>query len=277
MKDYFNILGVAENASPEEIKKAYKKLAMTHHPDRGGEQSKFQEIQEAYSVLSDPQKRAEWQHGARHPGGNPFGQAGFDFNFGPGADFNDIFSNFANGGMFSQFRPQAKNRDLRVLMEVTLESTLEKHTQHINVQHGSGGSTTVTVEIPRGVMPGMQMRCVGHGDKSRTDLPPGDLFVEFRIRPHPDFEPMGADLKKRTELNCIDAMLGTKIQVTGLDGKKFEVIIPPGTQHGTKFRINSQGLWVLNQPNRGDLHIEIAIHVPKSLTPDQLQKLQITT
>lgn len=271
MRDYFNILGVAENASPEEIKKAYKKLAMIHHPDRGGEQSKFQEIQEAYSVLSDPQKRAEWQHGAR----NPFGQPGFEFNFGP-ADFNDIFSNFANNGMFNQFRQPAKNRDLRVLMEVTLESTLEKHTQHINVQHGTGSSTTVTVEIPRGVMPGMQMRCAGHGDKSRTDLPPGDLFVEFRIRPHPEFESMGADLKKKTELNCVDAILGTKIQVSGLDGKKFEVIIPPGTQHGTKFRIHGQGLWVLNHPNRGDLHIEIALHVPKALTLDQLQKLQTT-
>lgn len=273
MKDYFNILGVAESASPEEIKKAYKKLAMQHHPDRGGEQSKFQEIQEAYATLSDPEKRAQWVHGNQqhhhHHGGHP----GFQFNFGQGMDFGDILRGFQNGDPFGQFRQPAKNRDLRVMMEVSLESTLENQAQHINVQQGNG-TRTVTVDVPRGVMTGMQMRCPGHGDHSNTDLPPGDLYVEFRVRQHPNFQTAGTDLLQTATINCVDAILGTKHTVVGLDGKNFEIVIPSGTQQGTKFRIQGQGLWVINQTVRGDLYIEIAITVPQTISATQLQQLQ---
>ena len=130
MKDYFNILGVGADASEEDIKRAYRTLAMKHHPDRGGDQAKFQEIQEAYSVLTDPQKRAEWE---MHRNGNPFGQGmpgGFHFNFnfgGPGQpfDINDIFGQF-NGDPFQGFRQQQRrNRDLKVVVDLDLASTLE--------------------------------------------------------------------------------------------------------------------------------------------------------
>ena len=281
MKDYFKILGVAESATPEEIKAKYKKLAMVHHPDRGGEQAKFQEIQEAYATLSDPEKRAQWQHGLHQQNhqqhhGHPFGNhPGFEFNFGQGMDLNDILRGFSNGDPFGHFNRQpAKNRDLRVALEVDLESTLSAQTKHINIQTGQGPMNTVSVDIPRGVMPGMQMRCPGHGDKTHANLPPGDLYVEFRFQPHPVFQVMGSDLIKLTEIDCIDAMLGVQYTLKGIDGKQFEIIIPAATQHGTRMRVPGQGLWVLNQEIRGDLYLDIVLKVSRSITTEQLQKLQ---
>lgn len=269
MKDHFKTLGVDQNASDDDIKKAYKKLAMKHHPDRGGEQAKFQEIQEAYDTLSNPQKRAQWNQERQF--GAAGGPGGFHFNFGFGQDINDIFQQFANGGPFGR---QVKNRDLRMGIEIDLESTLSEQTHHINVQHMNGASNVVEVKIPRGVQTGMQMRFAGKGDHSNNGLPPGDLYIEFRVRPHRDFKTNGIHLTKLTNLNCIDAILGSTITVTGLDGKVFEINTPPGTQHGSRFRISGQGLWDVNQPIRGDLFVEVALQVPTAPTADQLAKLQ---
>lgn len=268
MKDHFNTLGVSPTASEDEIKKAYKKLAMKHHPDRGGEQAKFQEIQEAYDTLSNPQKRAQWEQ-EKHFGGAG-GPGGFSFNFGFGPDINDIFRQFTGGG----FRQPQRNRDIRLGIEVDLESTLDEQTHHINVQHSNGVNKTVEVKIPRGVQTGMQMRFSGKGDHSINNLPPGDLYLEFRVRQHPDFKINGIHLTKLVTMNCIDAILGCKITVTGLDGKTFEIQTPPATQHGARFRIPDQGLWDINQPVRGNLFVEVALQVPAAPTSEQLTKLQ---
>lgn len=268
MKDYFNTLGVAADASDDEIKRAYKRLAMQHHPDRGGEQTKFQEIQEAYATLSDPQKRRQWEHERQFGGAN--NQDGFHFNFGFGQDINDIIRQFHGGSPFGGFRQQSpRNRDLRVGIEIDLVSTLDEQTHHINVQN-----KTVEIKIPRGVQTGMQMRYSGHGDQSVPNAPPGDLYVDFRVRQPTDFRITGINLSKTVTLNCIDAILGTKLFVTGIDGKQFEITIPPATQHDNKFRIAGQGLWDVNQPVRGDLLIQVSLQVPASPTPDQLERLQ---
>ena len=272
MKDYFNILGVDANASDDEIKKSYKKLAMKHHPDRGGNQAEFQKIQEAYDVLTNPQKRAQWEQERQFGAGG--GPGGFHFNFGFGQNFDDILRQFNGGHPFANFRHQPKNRDLRIVLEVDLLSTLEKQNQQVNITQGDGSNKTVNIDIPRGVQTGMQMRCQGLGDHSISNLPPGDLYVDFRVRPHPDFQINGINLQKSLNVNCLDAILGFKTTVTGLDKKEFEITIPPGTQHGTKFRIPSQGLWDVNQPLKGDLFIEISIQIPKSATHEQLDRLQ---
>lgn len=274
MKDHFKTLGVEPTSTNDEIKKAYKKLAMQHHPDRGGDQNKFQEIQQAYDTLSDPQKRAQWEQ-EKHFGGGGADPSGFNFNFGfGGGDINDIFRHFGGGGNpFGAFRP-VKNRDLRMGIEIDLESTLAEQVHHINVTHTNGAVKTVEVKIPRGVQTGMQMRFGGAGDHANAALQPGDLYIEFRIKPHRDFQINGIHLSKIAKMNCIDAMLGSKIAVTGLDGKQFEINVPPATQHGSKFRITSQGLWDVNHPTRGDLFIEVALQVPTSLTDDQLSRLQ---
>jgi len=275
MKDYFKTLGVSENATEEDIKKAYKKLAMKHHPDRGGTQAEFQEIQEAYDTLSDPQKRNQWEQQrffrGGHPGGFHGGPGGFQFNFGFGPNIDDIFQQFTGG---RPFRQTARNRDLRMNFELDLESTLDKQIYHVNVRHINGTTKTVEIEIPRGVQTGMQMKFPGQGDHSITDLPPGDLYIDFRIRPHREFKISGINLIKTISLNCIDAILGTKVEVTGLDGLKFEINIPPCTQNETKFRLPTQGLWDVNHPTRGDLFLEISVYVPSTITKDQFDQLQ---
>ena len=270
MKDYFNTLGVAAGASNDEIKKAYKKLAMTHHPDRGGDQAKFQEIQEAYDTLSDPQKRAQWEQ-QRHFGN----QQHHSFNFGFGADINDIFRQFTGGASpFGGFRQQPKNRDIRMGIEIDLAATLEKQMQHINVKHTNGTVKTVEIEIPRGIQTGMQMRFPGQGDHTHQEFPAGDLYVDFRVRPNSDFRVSGINLTKTISLNCIDAILGTQISVAGLDGTQFDITVPPATQNQTKFRVSQHGLWDINQPIRGDLYFEVSIYIPDVVSSDQILKLQ---
>lgn len=276
MKDYFNILGVSEGASEDEIKKAYRALAMKHHPDRGGDQAKFQEIQEAYATLSDPQKRAEWDM-QRRGGGNPFGgQPGgfhFNFNFGqPGGDpfdIHDLFRNFHGGGF-----QQQKNRDLKVVVDLDLASTLENQTKHISVQHLNGQRHTVTIEIPRGVNGNMQIKYAGHGDRTHQELPAGDLYIHFRVHNHPDFHVEGIDLIRVVKLNCLDAITGSRINVTGIDGKQFDWAVPMGTQHGSRFRISQQGLWAYDRPVRGSLILQIELSVPTNLTGEHLVELE---
>jgi curved DNA-binding protein len=272
MKDHFNTLGVDANASDDEIKKAYKRLAMKHHPDRGGDQAKFQEIQEAYDVLSTPQRRAQWNQERQSGAGGP-GNFHFNFGFGP-QGFEDLFQQFQNGHPFANFRQPMKNRDLRVALEIDLASTLSKQNRQINIRQNNGVNKTVDIEIPRGVMTGMQMRCQGIGDHSNTNLPPGDLYVEFMVQTHPDFHVNGINLTRQLKINCIDAMLGITENTVGIDSKVFEITIPPGTQPNTKFRLAGHGLWDVNQPIRGDLFVEIVLQVPTAPTAEQLNKLQ---
>jgi len=276
MKDYYNTLGVNQGAGEDEIKKAYRSLAMKHHPDRGGDQAKFQEIQEAYDVLSNPQKKAEWEaqkNGFQQFGGHPGG--GFHFSFGGGNPFEDIFRNFHHGGdPFGGFQRQRRNRDLRVAIELDLVDTLEPQTKHISVKHINGTRQTVTVEVPRGVSNQTQMKYANYGDHTHQDLPPGDLYIEFRIKPNPDFYVEVIDLIRVIKLNCIDAITGTSVTVKGLDGKEFEWSVPVGSQHGAKFRIQGQGLWALDQPVRGSLILIMELTVPTNLTTDQLLRLE---
>jgi DnaJ-class molecular chaperone len=279
MKDYFKILGVVQGAPDEEIKKAYRSLAMKHHPDRGGDQAMFQEIQEAYAVLSNPQKRSEWE--MQRNGGGAFGggnAGGFHFNFGGGGDpfdIHDLFRNFHQGGGdpfggFQQRQQQRRNRDLSVAIDLDLASTLEKQTKHISVTHVNGTRKTVTIDIPRGVNGNMQMKYAGHGDQSYGDLPAGDLYIHFRVLQDPNFEVEGIDLIKVIRLNCLDAITGTSLNVDTLDGKQLTWNIPVGTQNGSRFRLGQYGLWNIDHPVRGSLIVHIHLIVPTDLTTEQL-------
>jgi DnaJ-class molecular chaperone len=271
MKNYFQTLGLEESASDEDIKRAYKRMAMQYHPDRGGDVSQFQEIQEAYDTLTNPDRRAQWQQQKNFANSMNHGPFGFQFNFGP--DLNDIIRQFHGHDPFGHMRQPQRNRDLRIRLDIDLASTLATQQKTVELRHQDGSTRTVQIDIPRGVQSGVQLRLTGHGDHSNKSIPAGDLYVEFVISNTNGFEINRLDIQKKLPLNCINAILGTNCSVKGLDNKIFDLVIPAGTQHGTRFRIGGQGLFDINQPVRGDLYFEVAIEIPTLITQSQLESL----
>jgi len=269
---HYDTLGVGENATPDEIKKAYRKLASQHHPDKGGDTEKFQAIQSAYDTLADNDKRQRYDHERRNPGG-----VHFQFHQG---DINDIFRQFGfPGGMdpFGQFRhPQQprRNKDLRIELPVPLVTTLEDQVKTISVQTTNGTRETVEVKIPRGVVTGTQIKYSGLGDNLFNTIPRGDLYVQITVHPADGFSVNGIDLYTKFNVNCLTAIAGGNAVVVGLDAKEFTITIPPGTQPGTKFRLSNQGLNQLNSDQRGNLYAEMSVIIPQNFTTDQLELIR---
>lgn len=265
---HYETLGVAETASQDEIKRAYRKLASQHHPDKGGDTKKFQEIQNAYDAISDEGRRQQYDNERRNPGG------GVHFQFNSG-DINDIFKQFGfgNGDPFAQFRQNnqpRRNKDLKVELSVSLSSTLEEQTKTISVATTSGQRETVEVKIPKGITNGTSIKYPGLGDNLFTSLQRGDLYVQLMVQPNDNFWSQGIDLYTKISVNCLQAIVGGDAIVNGLDGKVFSLTIPKGTQPGVKFRASGQGLYQLNSNVRGDLYIEMSVTIPQNLTPTQL-------
>ena len=259
--DYYSILGVNKQASPEEIKRAYRKLASQHHPDKGGDTAKFQEIQTAYDTLSDPQKRQEYD--------NPnFGAQNIHFDFGD-SPFADIFAQFGFGrGGFQQQQPR-RNKDLRVEVPVGLGETLNDQNKTISVQMTNGERQTVNITIPRGITSGTTIKYTGLGDSMFSNLPKGDLLVTIQVLPHPTYIPNGLDLITQLNIDCFDAITGCQQTVVGLDGRIFQVTVPAGTQPNTKLKLVGEGLWGFRQDVKGSLFVNVNITIPKNLTAEQ--------
>jgi len=267
---YYEILGVAKDAKPDEIKKAYRKLASQHHPDKGGDKTKFQEIQSAYDTLSDTDKRQQYDMQQ-----NGFGRTQFHFTSGDMShpDIADIFRGFGFGGSpfeFHQRPQQRRNKDLRIEIPVPLVTTLEEQTKTVQVKTTSGETTTVEVKIPRGITNGTSIRYSGLGDNLFNTIPRGDLYVQINVHNADNFIVNGIDLHTKISVNCLLATIGGKVTVDGLDGKIFELTLPAGAQPGMKFRLAEQGLYIMNSSQRGNLYVELAIAVPQNLSQEQL-------
>lgn len=268
---HYKTLGIAEDASPEDIKKSYRKLASQHHPDKGGDTSRFQEIQAAYDVLSDPKKRQQYDQARRNPG------VKFNFNGQSVPDVDELFRNFGFnfGGAdpFAQFRQQQqarRNRDMQIHLSVPLISTIAEQTKTISVQTTNGQRETIEVTIPRGVVSGSRIKYPNLGDNFFNTLPRGDLYVEVIVLHDPFFEVNGLDLIHTLDVDCLTAMSGGETIVKGIDGTEFQLTIPQCAQPNMGFRIPNQGLWQMNGLTRGNLIVKINITVPKSLSPDQV-------
>jgi curved DNA-binding protein len=264
MANAYETLGVPKGASEEEIKKAYRRLASAHHPDKGGDTGKFQEIQSAYETLSDPQKRA--QHDNPSPFQHHQGPNGshFEFHFGGGPE--DLFAQFFNQGFpgghpFQQRQPR-RNKDLRVQLQVTLASTLEQQRKTISVQTTKGDRYNVDVDIPRGVGDGTTIKYSQMGDNMFDTLTRGDLYVIITLQPDNRFELHGINVVTKIEIDSIDAMLGCDKIITGIDNKEYNIKIPQGCQQDTKFGLQGQGLYQMNTNHRGDLIAVIGIETP---------------
>jgi curved DNA-binding protein len=309
MKDYYKTLGVNKNTTPEDIKKAYRQLALKYHPDRNkGDkeaEEKFKEINEAYAVLSDPEKRRQY---------DMFGAEGFrqrysqedifrgfdigdilkDFGFGT----SDIFSVLFGGGggkrrrvkyttftgPFGQYTPGAggpdyadyfarggagpsKGRDMISDLTITLEEAAAGAEKLISIRR-DGKAEKIAVKIPPGIDTGKKLRVAGKGERGAGGGPPGDLYVRVQVQKHSLFRREGDDIYCDREIHFSEAALGTSIEVPTLNGIK-KVKIPPGTSGNKKLRLKGEGIPYLKGKGKGDAYVRIVIKVPKKLNSKQ--------
>lgn len=259
--DYYQILGVDKSASPEQIKKAYRKLASQHHPDKGGDNAKFQEIQVAYSTLSDPQKRAEYD--------NP--QTQFSHHFGGfnGMDPNDIFAHMFGGGVHfgNGFRRQQvrRNKNVNINVQMSLNEVLTGKEIVGSIKLPSGKDQAIQITIPPGVETGDTIKYPGLGDDSIPNLPKGDLLVQIHEAPDPRFVRQGNKLITEQSISVFDAILGCKVKITTIDNSVIELTIPPGTKPDTVFSCSGYGLPHKNSKIRGNLYVKAIVTVPNNL------------
>ena len=297
-EDYYKILGVQKSASNDDIKKAYRKLAMKYHPDhtKGDKaaEEKFKKISEAYAVLSDKEKRKEY---------DTFGAEGFRQRFSQedifrGFDFSDIFSDLGFGGNFfsgrgrgrgggmrfnfgggspfgSQTQHQAtmKGSDLVYELPLTLKEIATGTEKTISLQH-QAGTEKITVKIPKGMITGKKLRLAGKGSPSPVGGAPGDLFIQAKMLSDPLYRAENYDLYMNHELKLSEAVLGTSISVPTLDGKKLSLKIPPGTKPGTKMRMSGHGLPHMKDQKKGDLYVKIQVNLPKTLSDEQRKLIE---
>jgi DnaJ-class molecular chaperone len=259
--DHYSTLGVSRTASPEEIKRAYRKLAMQHHPDRGGDHNTFAKINEAYDTLSDPNKKANYDNPQVHswPNQNPFGQ---------GHPFADIFSQFGMG------RGVPKNRDLTVLAKINLKDVLVGKQLIVSYRLRSGKQETVEVDIPIGARNGDTVRYTGLGDDGDPRFQRGDLFVKIQVFDVDGWRRDGNDLYTRKQVDLFDILLGCVILVTTLDEITVQLTIPKGTKPGTTFSIADYGIPDLHTRKKGKVFVQIEPIMPNMSDPVVYNALQ---
>jgi curved DNA-binding protein len=274
MTDYYQTLGVNENASPDEIKKAYRTLANKHHPDKGGDQARFKDISVAYENLSDPQKKAEYDQQRMNPmgtqfhfhTGNPFGDIFGGNPFPQGHPFGDIF-----GGHRGQIR---RNRDLNIQCTVSLVDSYLGKELEANFQLPSGRHQTVKINVPAGIANNDTIRYNGLGDDSVQNAPRGNLNVTIIVTPDPNFERRGDDLYAIVNITPIEAMIGCKKTVYSITGDKMELDIRPGIESGVEFASNGNGFTNVNNGHRGRFVSIIKIKTPTVTDPTLITKLK---
>ena len=350
-KDYYDILGVTKNSSPEEIKKAYRKLAMKYHPDRNqGDktaEAKFKEASEAYQVLSDPKKKSSYDqfgHSAFEGGqGGPAG--GFDFGGFESGAFSDIFDDFfgdfvgsGRGRGGSKKSRSNRGSDLKINLEISLEEAYLGKKQTINLSSnekcgkcsGSGAEPgskpktcstcdghgkvrtrqgfftlqqtcpdcggegemisnpckdckglgalktkkNLSIQIPKGVDDGTQIRLSGKGDAGYRAGSNGDLYVFITVQKHKIFQRSEENLYFKLPISMADAALGAEIEVPTIDGGRSKVKIPAGTQSGKQFRLKEKGMPILRENHYGDLYLEANVIIPESLSKEQKELLE---
>lgn len=341
-RDYYEVLGLSKSASADEIKKAYRRLAMKHHPDRNTDdksaEAKFKEAKEAYEVLSNQEKRATYDRfGHEALRGGPGGAGGFSGTEGFADIFGDVFGDIFGGGRSRGGRSQVfRGADLGYELKLDLETAVAGDTVTIDVPtqvgcsscdgsgakkgttpsacstcqgsgqvrmqqgffsiqqtcpackgagtiiddpcldcHGRGRirkTKTLSVKVPAGVDDGDRIRLSGEGEAGRNGGPPGDLYVEIRVRSHKLFERDGADLSCEVPVSIATATLGGDVELPTLDGH-VSLKVPAGTQSGKVFRLRGKGVATVRDPRSGDLFARVSVETPVNLTSEQKELL----
>jgi curved DNA-binding protein len=265
---HYATLGVAETATPEEIKLSYRKLAKQHHPDLGGDVTKFQQISEAYETLADVNKRAHYDHTLRNP--QPQFHRGMHPNFNdPNDPFSQINEHFSQMFGFNFTHPQTpRNRNIRVQLSVNFLETLDicQKTIEFNL---SKGSERITIDLPPGVADNTVLQMAGRGDNAVITVPRGTLEILIRVIPHPKFTRVEDHVLTEITIDCFQAMLGTEVDLDTPRGKKIKLNIAPGTQNGAQLGITDEG-FVRSNKTMGKFIVKVNVMIPTALTEEQL-------
>lgn len=292
-KDYYKILGVSRNASSEDIKKAYRKLARRYHPDLNSgkkeAEEKFKEIQEAYEVISKEDKRKAYDvYGSSGFGGFQPGQerttrrwsesspeGGFRFSFSDVSGFEDIF-----GEMFGTREATGRTgrvRDVEHEIEIDFETAIKGGGRDIKISRETGerktSTETISVKIPPGVDDGSRIRVAGKGEAGRGRGTSGDLYLRVKVMPHPIFRRNQDDIYLEVPITFYEAALGAQINVPTIDGTAT-VTIPSGIQNGTKLRLKGKGVPNIKNKERGDEYVVVKIVMPEQISENVKKKFE---
>lgn len=297
-RDYYEILGVPRDASQDDVRKAFRKLARKHHPDvaedKATAEEKFKEINEAYEVLGDPEKRkkydslgANWKHGRDFSPGNGGRSAWGDFGDGEtedayhfeGTGFSDFFENFFGrrtgpAGFSQGGKPAARTntprrgRDIESEILVSIDEVMHGSERELVMKPSHGQRNTVTIRIPRGVVEDQMIRCAGLGGPGSAGGPAGDLFLRVRLERHPDFRVEGHDLYFDLRLAPWEAVLGATVPV-GTPHGSMKIKVPAGTESGNEFRLSGKGLPIGKDGGFGNLFAVIRVVTPTTATEEE--------
>ena len=263
--DYYAVLGITKSSSPEEIKQAYRKLAMKHHPDKGGDEAEFKKINEAYAVLGNPEKKSQYDSPRQqNQDWTPPEWAGHD-PFGQGSPFNEMF-----GDIFGRRQQVKRNPD--GVTDITISVAQAYTGANITLDLGY---VKDTLSIPAGVRDGTKFRMHGKGPSRFKDLPPGDLIIRLNITYPNNLGRENDDLFIRVNVDAMDAMQGTEIDYTHISDRQIKIKIPPGVQPGAKLRIQGWGMPNPQTKRYGDLYVLVSISITKLTDPQHIQWLNI--
>ncbi len=299
--DYYKTLGVSKSATADEIKKAYRKLARENHPDAGGDEEKFKDINEAYEVLSDDKKRQLYdQYGTANANQIPFNWGGVGGAGGTTVNFNDFGSwqdildqvlrgegafgtnwsfdglnDFGFAGNGARTRQPRKGKDTTADLQLTFDEAFNGTTKRVKLRiPGREGTTELDVKVPAGANDGDRQRFRGQGVPGENGGQAGDLVITMRIQPDSRFTRKGADVLTTQQVSMVDAALGTSLVVSAPDGTKVRVKVPAGTQPGTVLSVKGKGAPRVKGSGNGNLKISLDIQVPTDLNDDQRKALE---
>ncbi len=280
-KDYYKILGVNKDATEEEIKKAFRKMAHAHHPDKaGGDEAKFKEVNEAYSILSDKNKRAQYDNFGSAGGG--FSGAGGQAGFNP-SDFGFDFSNFSQAGfeagdlgdiLSSIFggRRVRRGRDIAVDIEISFQESIFGVDRKVVINSKAVKQKEVSIHVPEGIDDGQMIRMSGMGETIEGGMP-GDLYVKVHVRRHPILRKEGYNLVMDLPIKLTEALLGAEKAIPTIDGGEVTLKVPSGTNFGTILRVKGKGV-PQGGGKRGDLYVRTIVNLPDKLSKESRKAVE---